>query len=69
MPLRDAGSRADLANFVPAGDIEPSWPYEIWRVMTVGQNPMDDDRRAPGDDGQQHAAQVWAMPIADLDVP
>jgi hypothetical protein len=35
--------------------------------MTVGENPMDDDRRAPGDDVQQHVAQVWAAPIADLD--
>ena len=36
--------------------------------MSVGENPTDDDRRDPDHDLQQHVAQVWAAPIADLDV-
>lgn len=36
--------------------------------MNVGENPMDEDRREPDHDLNQHVAQVWAAPIADLDV-
>ena len=35
--------------------------------MSGGENPMDDDRRDPDPYPQQHVAQVWAAPIADLD--
>ncbi len=35
--------------------------------MSVGENPLEDERRDPGHDPQQHVAQVWAAPIADLD--
>jgi hypothetical protein len=36
--------------------------------MNAGEIPMDDDRRDPDHDLNQHVAQVWAAPIADLDV-
>ena len=35
--------------------------------MSAGENPTDDDRRDPDPYPQQHVAQVWAAPIADLD--
>jgi hypothetical protein len=35
--------------------------------MSAGENTLDDDRRDPGHDVQQHVAQVWATSIADLD--
>lgn len=36
--------------------------------MNAGENPLDEDRREPDHDLNQHVAQVWAAPIADLDV-